>query len=243
MTDRLEPDASHTYGYYKDQGSTNSIDIAIVDLSSDRWPNAGTRVFEGLRDGMQILVDACSPLRGYSLTRHDGRGVFRDRNSWSDLDEALVSRGFEAPMHYHVVYDGALFPSIVGSYHNTATDDGTMWHDSDHRAISGLSLATTRLTLSNVYTRGLHQALHNYISEDIARGYADSDDGYTAIHELGTARDGARTVMADTYPRRLYRGTCSDPDCVFFCRPGKGALSFSPCTVTAIAESIRANRS
>lgn len=244
LTDGGAPwDDQYTVEPYDGNGSTRSMDIDIVDLSSDRWDGKGTAVFDGIVEGFQLLHDELRPVDGFRVRRFDVDGEFTGDNSWTDLDRALEQHGFDEPKHYHVIYDGRLLPSKIGSYHSTKTADDTMWHERDRRGISGLSLSTTRFTLSNAYTRGLHQSLHNYINDEIALDYADSDNGYDAVHELGTSTADVRTVMADTYPHRTLNGVCSDPDCLFFCRPSEGNLTFSECTITAIEESIRANQS
>jgi hypothetical protein len=241
----------YTVQSFAENGSTRSMDVAIVDMSSNTWDAKGTEVFNGIVQGFQLLHDELSLVEGFRVTLHDVDYVFSGDNSWDALNDALNSQGFTEPKHYHVVYDGRLLPSKVGSYHRTRTDDGTMWHDGDADGISGLSLSTTRPLTVSSYIRGLHQLTHNYINEDIAIKYADSNDGYDAVHELGTSTADARTVMADRFgpltrlfvSNPLIKGDCDDPDCRFFCAPDEETLAFSECTINAVEESIRANES
>jgi len=238
----------HTSEPFDENGSTRSMDVDIVDMSSDKW-DKGTEVFEGIVHGFELLQNELTQVEGFRVTLYDPDYNFTGENSWSDLSGALEDQGFGESKHYHVVYDGRVLPSKIGSYHNTHTEDETMWHDEDVEGISGLSLSTTRPLTVNSYVRGLHQLMHNYINPDIAIKYADSDDDYDAVHELGTSTPDARTVMADRFAFRrflsdpLSKGECDDPECRFWCAPDEDTLAFSQCTLTAIEESILRNTS
>lgn len=233
-------DEWYSEGSYEDGGSVNSMDVEVVDMSSSFW-DKGEEVFDGIVDGLQLLTDELWAITGFRVRLYDIDYEFTGDNSWSDLETALETNGFDDDTHYHVVYNGSLPPSKVGSYHSTLTGDDTMWHDWSATAISGLSLNNTAPLTVNAYVRGLHQLMHNYINDDIATEYADTDDGYDAVHELGASTDDARTVMADTYPTRAYAGECDDTDCVLWCGPGEDALAFSDCTLDAVSDSILEN--
>ena len=239
-------DKQYTEGSYDKNDSTTSMDIDIIDLSGGIWAwvlgSKGEDVFNGLVRGFQILHSKVQPVTGFRVRLKDVNDVYSGDNSWSDLAEALKRHDFDEPKHYLVIYDGRLRPSKIGSFHRTATSDGTMWHTQAVKGITGLSLSTTLFTFSNAYTRGLHQTMHNYINENIALEYADTDNSYKAVHQLGSSTSDARTVMADTYPRMVSQGDCSDTESQWLGQPGPETLAFSDCTLTAIRESIQANQ-
>jgi hypothetical protein len=238
----------HTREPFDENGSTRSMDVDIVDMSSDKW-DKGKEVFEGIVHGFELLREELTQVEGFRVTLYDVDYKFTGENSWGDLSDALEQQGFDEAKHYHVVYDGRILPSKIGSYHNTHTEDETMWHDEDVEGISGLSLKTTYPLTVSSYVRGLHQLMHNYINPDIATKYADSDDDYDAVHELGTSTSEARTVMADRFllpgllSDPMSRGECDDPDCRYWCAPDDGTLTFSKCSLNTVEESILRNRS
>lgn len=226
-------------GSFEDGGSRNSIDIEIADMSSDTWSEKGEEVFAGMVEGFELLQDEIEEFAGFRVTLHDLERTYDGDNSWSELENALNQEGFNKSTHYHVIYDGSFYPSKIGSYHTARPDDGTMWHDTDVKGISGLSLATTRLSFANSDIRGLHQALHNYINGEIALDYASSTDEYEAVHELGSTSSSRRTVMADTYVPAVTDGECSGSFWNRWKAPKRGDFEFSRCTLAAIHESIQ----
>ena len=223
---------------FEDGGSTRTMDVDVVDMSGERWTNKGAEVFNGIVDGFQLLHSEVSLIEGSRVTLHDLDHEFTGDNSWDDLDSALGSQGFDDPKHYHMVYDGQWPPSKIGSHHSTATDDGTIWNDENVKGISGLSLQNTWPLPVSAYTRGFHQLMHNYINETIATEYADSDDGYTAVHQLGTSQANIRTIMADIYPHHVTSGDYSGSFWWRWRAPTEGTFAFSECTLTAIKDSI-----
>lgn len=237
----------HSTEPFDENGSTRSIDVSIVDMSSDKWDTKGEEVFEGIVHGFEILHKKLTLVEGFRVTLSELEYDFTGTNSWADLNSALEEQGFDEPKHYHVVYDGSAFWPNIGSFHQTRTSDGTMWHDGDAMGISGLSLATTRPLTVNAYVRGLHQLMHNYINGEIAKKYAESDKHYDAVHELGTSTQDARTVMADRFllpsilSDPMSKGRCDARSCRFFCAPDDETLAFSNCTFDAVKDSIREN--
>lgn len=232
-------------GNFKENGSTYSVDLDVVDMSSDSWTAKSTdeskaqEVFNGIKDGFTVLKQNVPLIEGFRVTFYDIDHVFTGENSWSDLSSALNNNGFCESKHYHVIYDGSVLPTRVGSYHWTRTDDGTMWHDTKELGLSGLSLSTTRVSLADAYVRGFHQLMHNYINEDIAVEYATTDNGYDAIHQLGTGTSEGRSLMADTHPHRAVRGHCSQS--LRACLTAPHSIFFSDCTINAVKRSIFEN--
>lgn len=236
----------YTVEPFDENGLTRSMDVDIVDLSSPKW-DKGNEIFDGIVQGFKLLQDKVSLIEAFRVTLYDVDYKFTGKNSWGDLSNVLDNQGFDKSKHYHVIYDGRLLPSKVGSYHNTLTEDEAMWHDEDVEGISGLSLSTTRPLTINSYVRGLHQLMHNYINPDIAIKYADSNTDYDAVHELGTSTSDARTVMTDRFfpgilSDPMSKGQCDDPDCRYWCAPDKDTLVFSECTLDVIKKSILKNR-
>lgn len=235
------PDQAKIRGSYDDGGSTQSIDVDIVDMSSSSW-DKGLEVLNGMYEGYSILYENLgSVFTGFRVRLFDVDYVYEGDNDFDPLWDALVDNGFDEWKHYHVLYDGSLPPNKTGSYHGTWTGDNTVWDDWP-RGISGLSLENTSVLTVDSYTRGLHQSMHNYIDEEIAKGFADSSNGYDAIHQLGDSTSDQRTVMADTYPHHVARGDCGDANCSLgTCAPQPGNLQFSNCTIAAVYDSIGKN--
>jgi len=236
------PDQMKSRGSYDDGGSTQSIDVDIVDMSSDSW-DEGLEVLNGMYEGYSILYENLgSVFTGFRVRLFDIDHVYEGDNDFDPLWDALVDNGFDEWKHYHVLYDGSLPPNKVGSSHRTWTGDNTLWDDDWPRGISGLSLDNTSAVTADAYTRGLHQSMHNYIDEEIAKGFADSSNGYDAIHQLGDSTTDQRTVMADIYPHQVSNGDCGDTNCTLgTCAPNPGNLQFSNCTIAAVYDSIGKN--
>ena len=194
----------------------NTVDIVVVNKTSQRSPGGpATAVLNGFCDGFEKLYNQCSWFDGYRIRLKDPGGSYNGDNDRDELKTALDDDGLTDDLHYHVVYDGSL---TTGSYHNTLD---SAW-GSNRREISGLSLATTNAGMSPPYIRGLHQALHNYIEDEVAHNKTDNkwDDAYDAKHALGVITDTwiqigrggsyVRSIMADQYVIEADRLPCRD---------------------------------
>lgn len=245
MRSNMPKDRSCISGSFDTNGDVCSADVDIIDMSSDnwrskKWESKGVEVFKGVVDGFKLLAEQVKQIKGFRVRYYNLDYVFKDENSWKDISEELNNQGFNKPKQYHVVYDGSILPRKIGSFHLAPTDDGTMWHQSDSIGISGVSLSTTRASLATSYVRGFHQLMHNYINSSVATEYATTDNGYDAIHQLGTGTKNGRTLMADTHPHRAIRGECSQP--IIRCVKSPNNIHFSDCTINAVKRSIQRNQ-
>lgn len=236
------PVRSETKGSFTIDGSALSIDIDIVDMTSEDW-DPGEDVLEGMAAGFSILYDRISMFNGFRVRLFDPDYVYDGEVSRDALWDALSEdNDFTRWKHYHVLYDD---DDLDGSFHNggtTWTGDRTLWDDDLKRGISGLSMGTTDLSQSTPTVRGLHQAMHLYLHEDEAKKFADTTDGYDAVHQLGTKNSstGYNSIMTDIYSIPAMEGDCSSHTYGKSPRM-KDHLWFSDCAITTVYDSMARN--
>lgn len=220
-------------GEYTPGGSHDSVDVVVVNTTDGEFYTRDEDVFRGFCDGFGKLYESGSWLRGYRIQYRNPGYVFEAPATESNLRDALAKFGYTNPRHYHVVYPGDLgFGDVEGSLH------GGGWNG-DGTRVSGLSLATT--IQASPYVRGLHQALHAYIDDSVARDVTglESASAYDAKHALGTIEQAPsgewlNTIMADVRPSLADRGCVGTSSYGGF--PREHVL-FSECTVEALSRS------